>query len=120
MGAARPFTAEREEKKLKPFDFKKEEVKIASRTGANPLSLKKDAEGNWEITSPVLDKADRYGVEGLLERIAEAQAIRWVDRTLRLRSWAWSLPGLFGNLRVTSWPSTSRWAGKPHSTRGYM
>ena len=75
---SQPSTAEREENKLKPFSFEKEDVKGAARTGESPLSLKKNTDGDWELTSPVPDKADRYGVEGFLERIADARAVRWV------------------------------------------
>jgi hypothetical protein len=74
-----PSTSEREEGKLKPFAFKKDDVKSLARAGSAPLALTKGAEGDWELTAPVKDKGDRYGVEGFLERIADAKAVRWVQ-----------------------------------------
>lgn len=74
-----PTTGEREESKLKPFDFKKDEITLAGRTGEAPLTLKKGQDEEWALTFPVSDAADRYAVEELVERIADIKAIRWVE-----------------------------------------
>lgn len=77
----KPTTKEIEENKMKLLDFKVPDVKACGRTGNAPVELVKDSEGDWRLKTPVVDKADRYGVEGFLERLAEVKAIRTVEKS---------------------------------------
>jgi hypothetical protein len=48
------------------------------RAGAAPMVLEKSGEA-WSLRSPVQDAADGYGVEGFLDQLRQAKAVRFVD-----------------------------------------
>lgn len=73
-----PTTDEREEGKLKVFDLQKAEVTGLVRTGEHPLELARAGEDRWELRAPLKDLADRYGVEGFVERLNQTRALRTV------------------------------------------
>jgi hypothetical protein len=74
-----PTTDEREEGKLKVFDIQKAEVTVLVRSGESPLQLKRVGEDRWDLVSPFKDLADRNGVEGLIERLNQTRALRFVQ-----------------------------------------
>lgn len=73
-----PGTAEAEKAKGRLLPASAKEATDLSRAGSDPLSLAKKGE-EWELTSPVADRADRFSVSGLLDRLAEAEVTRWLE-----------------------------------------
>lgn len=74
-----PTTDEREEGQLKVFDLKKAEVTEMIRSGELPTELKRAGEDRWDLVAPVKDLADRNAVEGLIERLNQTRALRFVS-----------------------------------------
>jgi hypothetical protein len=74
-----PTTDEREEGKLKVFDVKKTEVTDLARAGERPLELRRGGEDRWELVAPFRDLADRYGIEGFVDRLDQTRALRFVQ-----------------------------------------
>ncbi len=74
-----PTTDERAEGKLKVFDLQKADVTGLVRAGEHPLELARSGEDRWELRAPLKDLADRYGVEGFVERLNQTRALRTVS-----------------------------------------
>lgn len=72
-----PTTGERDAAKLKVFDAALAKANELERRGQVPLHLKKGGEDRWSLTAPVADLADRNAVEGFLERLVQARALRF-------------------------------------------
>lgn len=74
-----PTTQQAEENRSKLWALDTKEVTGAARSGASPLSLQKGAEDSWRLTAPTVDLADRYGVEGFLDQLAQAKILRRLE-----------------------------------------
>jgi len=102
-----PTTEQRETGQLKLFDPSVAKATKLDREGAAPLRLRKSTEERWSLTLPVEDLADRYTVEGLLERLVQARALRLLppgtptaELGLDKPRATWSLQGDDGKVRV--------------------
>jgi hypothetical protein len=102
-----PTTGERETGQLTIFDPSVAKATELSRVGEAPLRLRKGAEDRWSLTAPVADLADRYAVEGLLERLAQARALRFLppgtpiaELGLDKPRASWTFQGEDGKVRV--------------------
>jgi hypothetical protein len=76
----RPGTDEAKQKREQLFQGMPEskEFTRAERSGEEPMTLEKAGEA-WTLRAPVQDAADGYGIEGFLDRIRQAHAIRFLD-----------------------------------------
>jgi len=74
-----PSTEEIAKERNRLVDFKPGQVRQLSRSGQGAVSLVKEKGGAWRLTQPVDDTADRYGVEGFLDRLSNATVLRWVE-----------------------------------------
>jgi hypothetical protein len=72
-----PATGERDAGKLKVFEPAVAKTGDIDRRGEAPLHLKKGEQDRWSLVAPVADMADRYAVEGFLERLVQARALRF-------------------------------------------
>jgi hypothetical protein len=102
-----PTTEQRETGQLKVFDPAVAKATRLDREGGLPLRLRKGTEERWSLTLPVDDLADRYTVEGLLERLVQARALRFLppgtpaaELGLDRPRATWSLQGDDGKVRV--------------------
>ncbi len=75
-----PSTSEAEQQKSRLVARPFEEVRRLERAGAAPLVLQKQDEERWSLMAPVRDRADRYAVEGFLDRVGSAELVRWVEK----------------------------------------
>ena len=80
-----PSTDEAAQNKEKLTDLTTAGVTSLSRTGQDPLTLVKEGEDRWALTAPVADAADRYAVEGFVDRLAQMKVLRWVDAPPNLK-----------------------------------
>ncbi len=74
-----PSTDEARQQKSRLFSAKIEDVKALSRSGFEPLSLKRKDEERWDLETPVADKADRFSVDGFTDRLKATEVTRWVE-----------------------------------------
>lgn len=72
-----PTTGERDAGKLQVFDPTLAKTGDLDRRGEAPLHLKKEGQDRWSLVAPVADMADRYAVEGFLERLVQVRALRF-------------------------------------------
>jgi len=70
-----PTTDELKESKDRLISIKTTGVTELKREGTSPLHLVKDGD-KWKLLAPVKDGADRYRVEGFLDRLGSAKVIR--------------------------------------------
>ena len=75
-----PSTDERAESERQFVDFKSDAVSEITRTGFQPVTLKKGKDSRWSMAGPVEDVADGSAVQGFLDRIRTARIERKVDR----------------------------------------
>ncbi len=75
-----PSTDERAESDRQFVDFKSDAVSEITRTGFQPVTLKKGKDSRWSMAGPVEDVADGSAVQGFLDRIRMARIERKVDR----------------------------------------
>jgi hypothetical protein len=102
-----PTTEQRETGQLKIFDPSVAKSTKLDRQGEAPLRLRRDTEERWSLALPVEDLADRYTVEGLLDRLVQARALRFLppgtpaaELGLDRPRATWSLLGDDGKVRV--------------------
>jgi hypothetical protein len=75
-----PSTDESQKNRDKLITVDISKAGVISRSGASAVALTRRGEDRWEMTSPVRDAADRYGVEGFLERLGQLRVTRWVEK----------------------------------------
>lgn len=74
-----PSSDEARQQKSRLFPTKFEDVASLSRSGFEPLSLKRKDEERWDLEAPVADKADRLSINGFMDGLRDAEVIRWVE-----------------------------------------
>ncbi len=72
-----PTTDQREEDRQKVCELQVSKVTRLVRTGGGPVDLQKGPGGRWSLLQPVKDAGDKEGIEGFLERMAQAKALRF-------------------------------------------
>ena len=81
-----PSTDESAEQHNKVFDLSPDKVTELARSGEGPLQLKRGPEDQWSLLAPLKDAADRYAVEGFVERLNQARALRFPEAGTPLAS----------------------------------
>ncbi len=74
-----PTTGQRARNEVKLLSIESKKVNRLERRGFSPVVLVKD-EKRWDMVEPVKDRADRYGVEGFIDRLVGARVLRVVKR----------------------------------------
>ncbi len=74
-----PSSDEARQQKSRLFPTKLEDVASLSRSGFEPLSLKRKDEERWDLEAPVADKADRSSINGFIDGVGNAEVARWVE-----------------------------------------
>ena len=74
-----PSTDEAMQQKSRLFAERFEDVKSLSRNGFEPMAIKRKDEERWDLETPVSDRADRFSVDGFMDRLKETEVTRWIE-----------------------------------------